>query len=118
MRGLPSAAKGAGIAVLALASACPPALHAVRGTGSTTAVQRVWQAAERAPGGAMPLDINTASAEELRLLPGMGVAYARRVIEGRPYTAKNQLLTRGVLPAAAYEGIRDRVVAHRPKVQP
>lgn len=63
---------------------------------------------------AEPLDINTASERELQALPGMGAAYARRVVEGRPYTAKNQLLTRGVLPPAAYEAIRDRIVAHRP----
>ena len=62
---------------------------------------------------AEPLDINTASERELQALPGMGAAYARRVVEGRPYTAKNQLLTRGVLPPAAYEAIRDRIVVHR-----
>ena len=61
-----------------------------------------------------PLDINTASERELQALPGMGAAYARRVVEGRPYTAKNQLLTRGVLPPSAYEAIRNRIVAHRP----
>ena len=63
------------------------------------------------------LDINTASAAELKTLPGMGEAYAKRVIAGRPYTAKNQLVTRGVLPQAAYERIRDRIVAHRVPVQ-
>ena len=44
----------------------------------------------------------------------MGAAYARRVVEGRPYSAKNQLVTRGVLPNNAYQAIKDRVVAHRP----
>ena len=43
----------------------------------------------------------------------MGAAYARRVIENRPYTAKNQLVTRGILPQNVYEEIRDRIVAHR-----
>lgn len=65
----------------------------------------------RATGGL--LDINTASAAELKKLPGMGDAYAKRVIDGRPYTAKNQLVTRGVLPQAAYDRIRDEIVAHR-----
>ena len=60
------------------------------------------------------LDINTASAAELRALPGMGDNYVRRILANRPYTAKNQLVTRGVLPQAAYERIRDRIVAHRP----
>ena len=59
-----------------------------------------------------PLDLNTATAAQLRDLPGMGEIYVRRILEGRPYSAKNQLLTRGVLPQGAYEAIRDYVVAH------
>ena len=47
------------------------------------------------------LDINTATAAKLKALPGMGDAYVQRVIAGRPYTAKNQLTTRGILPAEA-----------------
>ena len=62
---------------------------------------------------AAPLDINTASAAELRALPGMGDAYVKRVIDGRPYTAKNQIVTRGILPQVVYDKIRDRIVAHR-----
>ncbi len=76
-------------------------------------------AGEKAEPGAVQgpaLDLNTASATDLKTLPGMGDAYVRRVIEGRPYTAKNQLVTRGVLPKEAYERIRDRVVAHRPRL--
>jgi len=59
------------------------------------------------------LDINTATAAELKALPGMGDAYVRRVIAGRPYTAKNQLTTRGILPAEAYAKIKDSIIAHR-----
>ncbi|MDP9049693.1 MAG: helix-hairpin-helix domain-containing protein [Acidobacteriota bacterium] len=61
------------------------------------------------------LDINAATAAQLKALPGMGDAYVRRVIEGRPYTAKNQLTIRGILPAAAYEKIKALIIAHRPK---
>ena len=60
-----------------------------------------------------PLDINTASPHQLNALPGFGPAYTRRVIAGRPYTAKNQLATRGVIPQGAYERISDLIVAHR-----
>jgi hypothetical protein len=45
----------------------------------------------------------------------MGDAYAARVIAGRPYTAKNQLVTRGILPKDEYERIRELIIAHRPK---
>jgi competence protein ComEA len=63
------------------------------------------------------LDINRASAEQLKALPGMGDAYVQRIVAGRPYTAKNQLTTRGILPTAEYERIRELIIAHRPKTQ-
>lgn len=44
----------------------------------------------------------------------MGNVYVKRIIDNRPYTAKNQLVTRGILPQTAYERIRDSIVAHRP----
>ncbi len=48
-----------------------------------------------------PIDINTASAAQLNALPGFGPAYTRRVIAGRPYFSKNQLVTHGVIPQGA-----------------
>jgi len=62
-----------------------------------------------------PLDLNTATLAQLKSLPGMGVVYAQRVIAGRPYTAKNQLVTRGILPRDTYEKLQSLVVAHRLK---
>jgi DNA uptake protein ComE-like DNA-binding protein len=59
------------------------------------------------------LDINTATPAQLKVLPGMGDAYVRRVIAGRPYTAKNQLVTRGVLPQQVYAKFQNRIIAHR-----
>jgi len=59
------------------------------------------------------LDINTATSEQLLALPGMGRAYVQRIIAGRPYTAKNQLVSRGVLPEAAYDKIAQQIVARR-----
>jgi DNA uptake protein ComE-like DNA-binding protein len=61
------------------------------------------------------LDINTATPAQLKALPGMGDAYVQRVIAGRPYTAKNQLTTRGILPAPEYEAIKEQIIAHRVK---
>ena len=62
---------------------------------------------------AQTLDLNTATVAELKALPGMGAVYAQRIVENRPYSAKNQLVTRGILPQAIYDGIRERIVAHR-----
>jgi DNA uptake protein ComE-like DNA-binding protein len=64
---------------------------------------------------AAPLDINTATPDQLKALPGIGDAYTKRIIDGRPYTAKNQLLSRGILPAATYDKIKDQIIASRPK---
>jgi DNA uptake protein ComE-like DNA-binding protein len=60
-----------------------------------------------------PLDLNTATLDQLKALPGMGVVYAQRVIAGRPYSAKNQLVTRGIIPRETYEKLQALVVAHR-----
>ena len=70
---------------------------------------------EKIAADANKLDLNTATVEQLKALPGMGAEYAKRIVDGRPYTAKNQLTTRGIIPAAAYEKIKDQVIAHRVK---
>lgn len=61
------------------------------------------------------LDINTATPDQLKAFPGIGDAYAKRIIDGRPYTAKNQLVTRGILPSATYNKIKDQIIASKPK---
>jgi competence protein ComEA len=61
-----------------------------------------------------PLDLNTATPDQLKTLPGIGDAYAKRIVDGRPYTMKNQLTQRGILPQATYDKIKDSIVAKRP----
>jgi competence protein ComEA len=72
---------------------------------------------EKIAADATKLDLNTATPQQLKALPGMGDAYVKRIVDGRPYTAKNQLVTRGILPQPAYEQIKDQIIAHRPKKQ-
>ena len=61
------------------------------------------------------LDINTATIDQLKAFPGIGDAYSKRIVDGRPYTAKNQLVSRGVLPESVYNKIKDSIVASKPK---
>jgi|SRR3954451_865921 competence protein ComEA len=59
------------------------------------------------------LDINTATTDQLDTLPGVGPALAQKIVEGRPYTAKNDLVRRNVIPQSTYDGIKDQIIAHR-----
>lgn len=61
------------------------------------------------------VDINSASDGQLKAIPGIGDAYSKKIIAGRPYSRKDQLKTKKIIPDALYEKIKDKIVAKQLK---
>jgi competence protein ComEA len=59
------------------------------------------------------LDINSASAEELDKLPGVGPARAKAIIDHRPYFGKDDLVNKKIIPSNVYAQIKDKIIARQ-----
>jgi competence protein ComEA len=98
--------------VLAVALASLLALPAAYASAQTAPKEKAGKTEKMAKAPkAEPVDINSATKEQLQALPGVGDAYAQKIIDGRPYKAKSELVSKKVVPQATYDKIKGEIVA-------
>jgi competence protein ComEA len=94
--------------LVSVAAAYAQAAPEVKGTPAAKPVA----AAKATPAAHADLmDINSATEDQLKTLPGVDVVYAGKIVAGRPYKNKTELLARKIVPRATYQKIRDKIIA-------
>jgi competence protein ComEA len=102
--------------LLAWIMACLMAVAAIMPLNAAPAKKDTAKKSTPAPAakpGAL-VDLNTASIDQLKALPGIGDMYSKKIVEGRPYQKKDQLVSRNIVPPLTYDKIKDLVIAKQP----
>ncbi len=102
------------IAVLVFALSLVNSLASAQAT-SAPATSSMAAAGQMAKTAAGKLDINTASVDQLKEIPGIGDAYSKKIVDGRPYRTKLDLVHKKIIPQATYDKIKDMIIAKQPK---
>jgi competence protein ComEA len=94
------------------ASAAPQQTSAETSSTTTTRTTHKKATKERT---SSKIDINSAGQQELESLPGIGPATSAKIVQGRPYRSKSDLLKGKILSRSEYEKIKNDIVAHQKK---
>jgi len=97
--------------VLACALFAGMALAQTKDAPKTAPKKAAVKAADTVKKAGEPLDINSATVEQLKALPGIGDAYSQKIIAGRPYDRKDQLVSKKIIPEATYDKVKDLIIA-------
>jgi DNA uptake protein ComE-like DNA-binding protein len=108
---LPSENKHMKMTRLILALVAAVTLMAAPQAPATSAAKTASKAAAKATPASSLLDINSATAEQLDALPGIGAAYSAKIIKNRPYKRKNELVDKKIIPAATYAKVKNLIIA-------